>query len=76
MARTFLSRNPVRVREEHVAVWSDLFKTGMSISYSYADGALNGDRINSTLYHVLSQVWYYRIIMLSQRDLRRYRRRS
>ncbi|CAG0894529.1 unnamed protein product [Cyprideis torosa] len=56
LARQFLAENPVRIREKHSAVWTDLFKTGLSISHSFAQGALNGAKINQTLYQVLSQV--------------------
>ena len=45
-----------QMRENHVEVWKQLFSTGLSISTSKAAGAINGDRINSTLYLTLSQV--------------------
>lgn len=46
-------------RRQHVKVWASLWATGFSISPSKAEGALNGDRINSTIYAVLSQVRAY-----------------
>ncbi|BFZ15883.1 hypothetical protein BsWGS_18922 [Bradybaena similaris] len=39
---------------EHTKVWGKLWFSGFSISTSLAAGALNGDRINKTLYYVLS----------------------
>lgn len=38
----------------HSQVWNNLWKSGFGISYSRADGALNGDVINATIYYVLS----------------------
>lgn len=46
-------------RRQHMRVWTSLWATGFSISSSMAEGALNGDRINSTIYAVLSQVRAY-----------------
>lgn len=46
-------------RRQHVRVWTSLWATGFGISTSRAEGALNGDRINSTIYAVLSQVPAY-----------------
>merc|ERR1712142_778004 len=43
-----------RLRDEHSKVWRNLWKTGFSVSTSKAAGALNGDRINSTIYYVTS----------------------
>ncbi|XP_030383589.1 uncharacterized protein KIAA2013 homolog [Scaptodrosophila lebanonensis] len=43
-------------RQEHINVWTDLWATGFSISTSKAEQSLNGDRINATMYAVLSQV--------------------
>ncbi len=45
-----------RLRDDHVDVWRQLFRSGLSISPSKAVGAINGDRINATLYLTLSQV--------------------
>ncbi|KAK3873255.1 hypothetical protein Pcinc_021727 [Petrolisthes cinctipes] len=44
-----------RLRQEHVQVWHELWSSGFSISHSRAESALNGDLINATIYHVLSQ---------------------
>lgn len=46
-------------RQEHINVWNDLWATGFTISTSKADNSLNGDRINATMYAVLSQVRSY-----------------
>ncbi|XP_017854658.2 uncharacterized protein KIAA2013 homolog [Drosophila busckii] len=43
-------------RQEHINVWNDLWATGFTISSSKAENSLNGDRINATMYAVLSQV--------------------
>lgn len=43
-------------RQEHINVWADLWATGFTISTSKAESSLNGDRINATMYAVLSQV--------------------
>ena len=45
-----------QLRAEHVQVWNHLFASGLSISTSKATGAINGDRINATVYMTLSQV--------------------
>ena len=45
-----------QLRASHVEVWHHLFARGLSISTSKAAGALNGDRINATMYMTLSQV--------------------
>lgn len=39
----------------HSEAWHNLWKPGFGISYSLADGALNGDSINATIYYILSQ---------------------
>jgi len=49
-----LNIGATRLREEHTKVWRNLWKTGFSVSTSKAEGALNGDRINSTIYYVTS----------------------
>lgn len=50
------SKTSRQLRAEHVEVWNHLFASGLSISTSKATGAINGDRINATLYATLSQV--------------------
>lgn len=45
-----------QLRATHVEVWHHLFSSGLYISTSKAAGAINGDRINTTLYTTLSQV--------------------
>ncbi|ESO97303.1 hypothetical protein LOTGIDRAFT_159325 [Lottia gigantea] len=41
---------------EHVKVWEQLWKTGFSISDSKAQKAINGGKINTTIYYVLCNV--------------------
>ncbi|RUS85512.1 hypothetical protein EGW08_006720, partial [Elysia chlorotica] len=49
-----LGINEKLLRQEHTHVWAKLWYSGFSISHSKASGAINGDRINRTLYYVLS----------------------
>lgn len=51
-----LSSSSLQLEQDHVEAWNKLWKTGLSISHSKAAGALNGDRINATVYYVLSSV--------------------
>ena len=44
-----------RLQDSHTRVWQDLWTSGFGISWSYADDAINGDRVNATMYYVLSQ---------------------
>lgn len=44
---------------QHTKVWNDLWESGFHISTSLADGAINGDQINATIYAVLSHVRSY-----------------
>lgn len=46
-------------RKQHTKVWNSLWQTGFYISQSKAENALNGDKINSTIYNVLSHVRAY-----------------
>ncbi|KOB74931.1 Uncharacterized protein OBRU01_08284 [Operophtera brumata] len=48
-----------QLRENHARVWTGLWYTGFSISDSKAEGIINGDRINATIYAILSQVRSY-----------------
>lgn len=41
---------------QHMEVWKNLWHTGFHISHSKAENALNGNRVNATMYSVLSQV--------------------
>jgi hypothetical protein len=45
-----------KLKENHTRVWQGLWFTGFYISDSKADGVINGDRINATIYTILSQV--------------------
>lgn len=47
--------NIKKLRNDHSQVWKELWSSGFGISHSKAESALNGDLINATLYHVLSQ---------------------
>lgn len=46
-------------RKQHTKVWNSLWQTGFYISQSKAENALNGDKINSTIYNVLSHTRAY-----------------
>lgn len=46
-------------RKQHTKVWNSLWQTGFHISQSKAENALNGDKINSTIYNVLSHTRAY-----------------
>lgn len=53
-------RTAVRsLRDNHARVWQGLWYTGFYISDSKAEGVINGDRINATIYAILSQVRSY-----------------
>lgn len=52
--RNALDTDPLYLRMKHVEAWRKIWNSGFSISYSRAQGALNGDKINATLYYVLS----------------------
>lgn len=43
-------------KRSHTDVWKNIWFTGFQISSSKAENALNGDRINHTIYIILSQV--------------------
>lgn len=40
----------------HTQIWKNLWLTGFEISSSLAEDSINGDRINATIYAVLSQL--------------------
>lgn len=48
-----------KFRKQHTSVWNNLWQTGFYISTSKAENAINGDKINSTMYHVLSHARAY-----------------
>lgn len=56
MMRKAIARQQQSLREEHVNFWQSYWYTNLRISDSKADGAINGHKINSTMYYVLSQV--------------------
>jgi len=41
--------------DSHTEAWRRLWTTGVGISWSYAAGVVNGNRVNATIYYVLSQ---------------------
>nr|XP_045598332.1 uncharacterized protein KIAA2013 homolog isoform X1 [Procambarus clarkii]XP_045598333.1 uncharacterized protein KIAA2013 homolog isoform X1 [Procambarus clarkii] len=53
--RRAVTGNIKKLRNDHSKVWKELWSSGFGISHSKAENALNGDLINTTLYHVLSQ---------------------
>lgn len=44
------------LKESHILIWQQYWYSGFGISDSKAKGAINGYKINSTIYYVLSQV--------------------
>ncbi|XP_029038962.1 uncharacterized protein KIAA2013 homolog [Osmia bicornis bicornis] len=44
------------LRDDHIKLWQSYWYTGLRISDSKANGAINGHKINSTIYYVLSQI--------------------
>lgn len=50
------AEDPMHLKEKHAKIWQDLWSTGLTIGTSKAKDALNGDKINATMYYVLSQV--------------------
>ena len=44
-----------KLQDSHSEVWSSLWTSGFGISWSFAEDAINGDRVNATMYYVLSQ---------------------
>ncbi|XP_012277078.1 uncharacterized protein KIAA2013 homolog [Orussus abietinus] len=51
-----LLRQQQGLKDGHVHIWQNYWHTGFSISDSKAKDAINGHKINSTMYYVLSQV--------------------
>ncbi|XP_011643806.1 uncharacterized protein KIAA2013 homolog [Pogonomyrmex barbatus] len=51
-----IARQQRNLREEHLNFWQSYWYTSLRISDSKADNAINGHKINSTMYYVLSQV--------------------
>jgi len=51
-----LEHNAYNFYAAHENAWKDLWRTGFYLSPSRAQNAINGDKINATMYHVLSQV--------------------
>ncbi|XP_015594642.1 uncharacterized protein KIAA2013 homolog [Cephus cinctus] len=56
MMKKALIRQQRGLRDEHVNTWQHYWRTGLRISDSKAKDAINGHKINSTMYYVLSQV--------------------
>lgn len=51
-----LSVQQQNLRDDHIKFWQSYWYTGLRISDSKANGAINGHKINSTIYYVLSQI--------------------
>lgn len=56
MKKALVKQHAKGLLEEHVNAWKQYWHTGFRISDSKAKGAMNGHKINSTIYYVLSQV--------------------
>ncbi|RWS16263.1 hypothetical protein B4U79_11829 [Dinothrombium tinctorium] len=50
-----IEMNSATLKNYHVEAWHNLWKSGFGISHSKAEGSVNGDFINATLYYILSQ---------------------
>ena len=44
------------LKDSHVLAWQSYWQAGFRISDSKAKGAINGHKINSTIYYILSQI--------------------
>lgn len=53
--RKALSIQQENLKDDHIKLWQSYWYTGLRISDSKANGAINGHKINSTTYYVLSQ---------------------
>ncbi|XP_012258142.2 uncharacterized protein KIAA2013 homolog [Athalia rosae] len=51
-----LVRQQHGLKDEHIMLWQSYWQAGLRISDSKAKGAINGHKINSTMYYVLSQI--------------------
>ena len=47
--------SPNTLERHHSEMWNSLWSSGFGISHSMAPNVLNGDRINATIYYLLSQ---------------------
>lgn len=56
MRRALIKRNSQSLNNNHINIWQHYWHSGIRISDSKAKGAINGYKINSTIYYVLSQV--------------------
>ncbi|KAL4225720.1 hypothetical protein ACF0H5_016409 [Mactra antiquata] len=54
--KTALHTQPTVLKSEHTSLWEKIWLSGFSLSISRAAGVQNGDKINSTMYYVLSNV--------------------
>jgi len=43
-------RSSQSLKEEHLKIWKSLWTTGFGISHSMADEAVNGAKVNATIY--------------------------
>ena len=56
MRRALVKQHTQGLKEDHVNIWQKYWHSGFRISDSKAKGSINGYKINSTMYYVLSQV--------------------
>ena len=54
-SKRFQELPPSTLLRYHTESWHELWKSGFGISESKAEGALNGDVINATIYYILCQ---------------------
>lgn len=52
--REVTSMGANKLKNEHTKAWNSIWKHGFGISNSLAQGAINGDQINATIYYVLA----------------------
>lgn len=54
-AKKILDIRPITLSNYHYEAWSRLWQSRFGLSFSKAQGVINGDSINSTIYYILSQ---------------------
>lgn len=56
MRKALIKQMSQSLKNVHTNIWQQYWHSGIRISDSKAKGAINGYKINSTIYYVLSQV--------------------
>lgn len=56
MKKALVKQNNQNLKIDHVNIWQEYWHSGLEISDSKAKGSVNGYKINSTIYYVLSQI--------------------